>query len=105
MCSPHKNRGAQTRQLDDGIGDTLVLALEVLDHAAANIGAVETANGLQVVFRVKRRAARICGTAELGSLSHVSTVEQPQARADYFSYGIHGEGKNLVGHNLIWLLS
>ena len=44
------------------------------------------------------------GTAELGSLSHMSTVEQFQARADYFSYGIHGEGKNLVGHNLIRLL-
>jgi hypothetical protein len=25
----HKNRGLKTRQLDDGIGDTLVLALEV----------------------------------------------------------------------------
>jgi hypothetical protein len=27
MCSMHKNRGAETKQLDDGIGDTLVLAL------------------------------------------------------------------------------
>jgi hypothetical protein len=44
------------------------------------------------------------GTAELGSLSHMSIVEQLQARADHFSYGIHGEGKNLVGHNLIRLL-
>ena len=26
----HKNRGVKTRQLDDGIGDTLVSALEVL---------------------------------------------------------------------------
>ena len=43
-------------------------------------------------------------TTELGTLSHMSTVEQLQARADYFSYGIHGEGKNLVGHNLIRLL-
>src|SRR5271169_3045450 len=29
----HKNRGVKTRQLDDGIGDTLVLALEVLKIA------------------------------------------------------------------------
>jgi len=27
MCSMDKNRGAETKQLDDGIGDTLVLAL------------------------------------------------------------------------------
>lgn len=126
MCSPHKNRGSQTRQLHDGISDTLVLAFEapgngrlrfltwawalspwlVWIYVAANIGTAETANGLRVVFGVKRWAARISrGTAELGSLSHMSVVEQPQARADYFFHGIHGEGKNLVGHNLIWLLS
>jgi hypothetical protein len=29
LCSMHKNRDVKTRQLDDGIGDTLVLALEV----------------------------------------------------------------------------
>src|ERR1700683_3964668 len=28
----HKNRGVKTRQLDDGIGDTLVLALEVVGN-------------------------------------------------------------------------
>jgi len=27
MCSMDKNRGTETKQLDDGIGDTLVLAL------------------------------------------------------------------------------
>jgi hypothetical protein len=32
MCSMHKNRGVKTTQLDDGIGDTLVLALEVLGN-------------------------------------------------------------------------
>ena len=46
----------------------------------------------------------VLGTVDLGSLSHLSTVEQLQARANYFSYRIHGEGKNLVGDNLFRLL-
>ena len=32
MCRTHKNRGVKTRQLDDGIGYTLVLHLEELGN-------------------------------------------------------------------------
>jgi len=38
MCSINENRGVETRQLNDGIDDTLVLALEVLKIAGVKVG-------------------------------------------------------------------
>ena len=38
MCSMNENRGVETRQLNDGIDDTLVLALEVLKIAGVKVG-------------------------------------------------------------------
>jgi len=65
---------------------------------------IQKANKTEEVLVFPSVIVPVQGIAELGSLSHLSTVEQLQARADYFFYGIHRKGKNLVGHNLIGLL-
>jgi hypothetical protein len=89
----HKNKGVKTRQLDDGIGDTLVVALAVLKIAGVKLGPFVRGTGarsgaaaiVMTAAAKKRRRRRSTSLGTDRSPSQINLSQPAASRQVYFA--------------------